>query len=71
MEKTKRTCLRCGTEMVENCYVCVTGSYGLTIKVNSDKLFDPNLGTPYIAVCPSCGEISWYVPPQELHLLKQ
>jgi len=69
MKIEPRICHRCGTEMAENCYPCVTGG-ALAIKVDSKKLFDPSLGAPYVAVCPNCGEISWYVDPAMLAVLK-
>lgn len=69
MKVEPRICHRCGTEMTEKCYPYFVSS-SLAIRVDSQKLFDPSMGTPYIAVCPNCGEISWYIPPQELHKLK-
>ena len=35
-----RTCLRCGSEMQENCAVKVEGAgYGIVLSNNADKLF--------------------------------
>lgn len=58
-----RKCFRCGEDMLENCYHRQNGqNYGIIIKQDVGKLFGGNLGEPDIAVCPSCGEISWFVP---------
>lgn len=69
MKITPRICHRCGTEMVENCYIQIESLHSpgrAVIKKDSDKLFDPTLGEPRVAICPNCGEISWYVPPYNL-----
>ena len=57
-----RKCIRCGTEMKENCYHMLGGhGTSIIIKQSSDKLFDVSFGEPSVAVCPSCGEVSWYL----------
>ena len=61
-----RECLRCGTQMVEDIEVTVYGS-GFTIirllKYRPGKLFPIpySYGTPKAAVCPKCGEVSFYL----------
>ena len=54
-----RKCLRCGTEMKENCAIKVEGAgYG-------NKLFGGRIGKPKVAICPKCGEVSIYVEDVE------
>lgn len=75
MEETKRTCLRCGTEMLENCYIIGTGMgagrVDFLVKQDTGKLFDAELSEPMFALCPNCGEISWYLKPVYLEDLKR
>ena len=76
MEETKRTCLRCGTEMLENCFISIPGRSGLIngyffVKQDTGKLFSAEVGEPSFAVCPNCGEISWYLEPVYLEDLKR
>lgn len=58
-----RVCLRCQTEMVEDLYIKVKGApYG--IEISADKhwlLFSDIIGEPKAAVCPKCGEVSFYL----------
>jgi len=61
MEETKRTCLRCGTEMLENCFIAGSGGTNFLIKQDTGKLFSSEVGYASLAVCPACGEISWYL----------
>lgn len=57
-----RTCLRCGSEMQENCAVKVEGAgYGIVLSNNADKLFGGRIGQPRVAICPQCGEVSIYL----------
>ncbi|MEA4911659.1 MAG: nucleic acid-binding protein [Oscillospiraceae bacterium] len=62
-----RKCLRCGAPMLEGFDLKVAGAaYGVTLAAN-DRIFADRLGAPKVAVCPSCGEISFYVEnPAEL-----
>ena len=61
-----RTCVRCHTEMIENCDIKVQGAgYGITL-ANSEKVFADRIGRPKVAVCPKCGEISFYIENPEL-----
>lgn len=72
MDKPKRTCLRCGTEMLENCYITIQGhADSPVIKQDTGKLFSTNLGGPEFALCPHCGEISWYMNPVYLEDLQR
>lgn len=58
-----RLCLRCRTEMAENFYVRVKGApYGVEISADKHWLLASDiLGEPKAAVCPNCGEISFYL----------
>lgn len=71
MEETKRTCLRCGTEMVENCFIAGSGCTNFLIKQDTGKFFSSEVGFTFFAVCPVCGEISWYLSPADLENLKR
>ena len=55
-----RECLRCGTPMTEGVEVAVY--YGMRLlKYRTGKLFPVSYGAPKAAVCPKCGEVSFYV----------
>ena len=57
-----RKCLRCGTEMKENCAIKVEGAgYGIIMSSDENKLFGGRIGKPKVAICPKCGEVSIYV----------
>ena len=57
-----RKCVRCGSEMNENCAIKVEGSgVGIVISKKKQKLFSGRIGIPNVAVCPNCGEISIYI----------
>lgn len=74
MENTKRTCLRCGTEMLENCYIVGVGYRSVPrfeIKQDTGKVFPSELGDVMFGLCPNCGEISWYLKPAYLEDLKK
>ncbi len=61
-----RKCLRCGTEMKENCAIKVEGAgYGIVMSSDESKLFDGRIGKPKVAICPKCGEVSIYVEDVE------
>lgn len=52
-----RKCLRCGTEMKENCAIKVEGAgYGIIMSSDENKLFGGRIGKPKVAICPKCGE---------------
>lgn len=57
-----RKCIRCGEDMLEN-YVIKTQSrvYGIRLKSDGDIVFGKNVGEPRAAICPNCGEISFYL----------
>ena len=63
-----RKCVRCQTEMIENCDVKVQGAgYGIIIS-SSEKIFADRIGKPKVAICPQCGEISMYIEnPEKLN----
>ncbi|MEA5050883.1 MAG: nucleic acid-binding protein [Oscillospiraceae bacterium] len=56
-----RKCLRCGAPMLEGFDIKVAGAaYGITL-ASSDRIFAERFGAPKVAVCPACGEISFYI----------
>ncbi|MEG0176559.1 nucleic acid-binding protein [Anaerorhabdus sp.] len=63
-----RKCVRCQTEMIENFDIKVQGAgYGVTI-ADSEKVFADRIGKPKVAICPQCGEISFYIEnPEKLN----
>ena len=58
-----RTCIRCNTKMVEDCGVKIQGAgYTFVITENENIMFgSQSIGKPKAAVCPNCGEISFYL----------
>lgn len=61
-----RKCVRCQTDMVEDCDIKVEGvTYGLTVANNTNPIFAGRIGKPKIAICPNCGEISIYIENTE------
>ena len=53
-----RKCLRCGTEMKENCAIKVEAAgYGIVMSTDENKLFGGRIGKPKVAICPKCGEV--------------
>lgn len=57
-----RKCIRCGTEMKEDCTIKVQGAgYGIVLSTEKDKLFKGRIGEPKVAICPECGEVSIYI----------
>lgn len=57
-----RTCVRCGTKMVENCGIKVqNAAYGLVLTDDEYKWFGGRMSTPKVAICPKCGEVSLYL----------
>ena len=57
-----RKCLRCGTEMKENCTIKIEGGgNGIVMSTSESKLFGGRIGKPKVAICPKCGEVSIYV----------
>ena len=57
-----RECIRCGSEMKENCAIKMEGTgYGIVMSSDKSKLFAGKLGRPKVAICPKCGEISIYI----------
>lgn len=56
-----RKCLRCGTEMKENCTIKIQGSgNGIVLSNDENKMFGGRMGPPKVAICPNCGEVSIY-----------
>ena len=57
-----RNCIRCGSEMKENCAIKVEGAgYGIVLSSDEKKLFGGRMGKPKVAICPKCGEVSIYI----------
>ena len=57
-----RKCIRCGSEMAENCSVKVEGAGdGIVMATDDRRLFANRIGKPRVAICPECGEISFYI----------
>lgn len=57
-----RECIRCKTEMQENCDIRVQGAgYGIVLASDENKLFGGRIGKPKVAICPKCGEVSIYL----------
>ncbi len=57
-----RKCNRCQSDMVESCHFRVEGgAYGIVIVTGRNKLFGRKIGTPKVAICPKCGEVSIYI----------
>lgn len=57
-----RRCLRCNTEMTEDCGIKVKGAaYGLVLTDDENKWFAGRMGEPKVAICPNCGEVSIYL----------
>ncbi len=66
-----RKCIRCKTEMIENCGIKVDGTgYGFTI-ADSQKILGKRMGKPKAAVCPNCGEVSIYLEDVQAYLDKK
>ncbi|MCL2508246.1 MAG: nucleic acid-binding protein [Oscillospiraceae bacterium] len=64
-----RKCVRCETEMVENCGIRIERhGYGIII-ADSPGAFSVRIEKPKVAVCPNCGEISLYV--ENVNMLKR
>ena len=61
-----RECIRCGSEMKDNCAIKIEGAgYGIVMSLDERKLFGGRIGTPNVAICPKCGEVSIYIKDVE------
>jgi hypothetical protein len=62
-DKNMRKCVRCETEMKEGCAIKVAGAaYGIVMSTDENALlFGGRIGTPKVAICPKCGEVSIYI----------
>lgn len=57
-----RKCIRCQSDMVENCSIKVEGgAYGIVMATDDKHLFANRIGKPKVAICPKCGEVSVYI----------
>lgn len=54
-----RECLRCGTPMNEDITIATNGP--ITLIKGYKGIFPLSYGTPKAAVCPKCGEVSFYL----------
>lgn len=56
-----RTCQRCKVEMIEGFDIKVEGAaYGIKVS-DGNSFFARRIGKPKVAICPLCGEISFYI----------
>lgn len=63
-----RKCVRCNTEMNEELEIKVDmQSYG--ISVSRKGIFGKKIEKPQIAICPECGEISFFI--KNINLLRK
>lgn len=61
-----RKCIRCNSEMKENCAIKIEGTgYGIVMAADENKLLRGRIGKPKVAICPVCGEVSIYVEDVE------
>jgi hypothetical protein len=56
-----RKCIRCGSEMKENCGIRVQLEPNGLVVTDSEKLMCRWAETPKVAICPQCGEVSIYL----------
>lgn len=57
-----RKCIRCGSEMRENCDIKIDGpGAGIAMYAKENTFFGGRIGKPKVAICPECGEVSIYV----------
>lgn len=63
-----RKCVRCNTEMNEELEIKVDmQSYGISVSLKG--IFGKKIEKPQIAVCPECGEISFFI--KNINLLRK
>lgn len=56
-----RKCIRCQSDMVENCSIKIErAGNGIVLTTDDKKLFTHRIGSPKVAICPKCGEVSIY-----------
>jgi ribosomal protein L32 len=56
-----RKCMRCQTEMIENCDIKIEGGGNGIVIASGTKVFASRLGKPKVTICPNCGEVSLYI----------
>ncbi len=61
-----RECLRCKTQMKEDCDLRSGSNYKLTLTKSTKNLFPGAIDFIKVAVCPKCGEISIYVDQSKI-----
>ena len=60
-----RKCIRCGVEMVEGCAVRQSDSACGIVIMENERFFAKQIGRVKAAVCPECGEVSFYLENTE------
>lgn len=60
-----RKCIRCGSEMREECAIRQQDNACGLVIVKGGGIFGRTVGKVKAAVCPECGEISLYVEETE------
>ncbi len=61
-----RMCIRCNTKVIEDCGIKVKGAaYGLVLTDDENKWWAGRMGSPKVAICPKCGEVSIYLEDVE------
>lgn len=63
-----RKCIRCNSEMEEELEIKVD-MQGYGISVTRKGIFGKKIVKPQIAVCPRCGEISFFI--KDINVLKE
>ena len=61
-------CPNCGTEM-ESGYALYPGFAGIPRIVKLDV--GPKDTIPQAALCPSCGRLEWFLPPEKIPFIKE
>lgn len=60
-DEIMRTCTKCNVEMVSGCNVTTFNPKGITITKVRKGLFNNISSEVHAAVCPQCGEVSFYI----------
>ncbi|MGE5579725.1 MAG: nucleic acid-binding protein [Bacillota bacterium] len=61
-----RKCHRCQSEMIEGLNIKVHHAGWTIIISKGTGLFAERVAQPKVAICPKCGEISFYVDTEEI-----
>lgn len=61
-----RKCLRCGTAMMDNYAIRIDNlEHNIVMTTNQKEVRPEKIGKLKTAVCPECGEISFYIDSQK------